>query len=62
MMMKGCIYVGDGKSVEVETIKNFMLLLSICYYLDLMDTFVVLSFRLNLTSGTLMAYDKSTNS
>jgi hypothetical protein len=45
-----CIYVGDGKSVEVEAIGHFRLLLSIGYYLDLMDTFVVPSFRRNLVS------------
>ncbi|XP_060960785.1 uncharacterized protein LOC133031320 [Cannabis sativa] len=44
------IYVGDGKSVNVEAIGNFRLLLSTGYYLDLIDTFVVPSFRQNLVS------------
>ena len=44
------IYVGDGKSVEVEAIGHFRLLLSTGYYLDLIDTFVVPSFRRNLVS------------
>ena len=39
------IYVGDGKSVEVETIRHFRLLLCTGFYLDLKDTFVVPSFR-----------------
>ena len=40
------IYVGDGKSVEVEDIGHFRLLL-LCthFYLDLEDTFIVPSFR-----------------
>jgi len=44
------IYVGDGKSVEVEAIGHFRLLLCTGFYLDLKDTFVVLSFRQNLVS------------
>jgi len=44
------IYVGDGKSVEVEVIGHFRLLLCIDFYLDLKDTFVVPSFRRNLIS------------
>lgn len=44
------IYVGDGKSVEVEAIGHFRLLLRTSFYLDLKDTFVVLSFRRNLVS------------
>ena len=44
------IYVGDGKSVEVEAIGHFRLLLCTGFYLDLKDTFVVLSFRQNLIS------------
>ena len=47
---KRYIYVGDGKSVEVEVIGHFRLLLCIGFYLDLKDTFVVLSFRPNLIS------------
>lgn len=60
--MKGClnyrksndieryIYVGDGKSVEVKTIRHFRLLMCTRFYLDLKDTFVVSSFRRNLIS------------
>jgi len=67
--MKGClnyrkpidserwIYVGDGKSVEVEAIGHFRLLLCIGFYLDLKDTFVVPSFRRNLISVSYL--DKS---
>ena len=39
------IYVEDGKSIEVEAIGTFNLLLKTSYYLDLKDTFVVPSFR-----------------
>jgi len=59
--MKGCIsykklidferwiYVGDGKSMEVEVIWYFrLLLLCIIFYLDLKDTFFVSSFKWNL--------------
>lgn len=42
--------MGDGKSVEVEAIGHFRLLLCTGYYLDLIDTFVVPSFRRNLVS------------
>jgi len=44
------IYVRDGKSVEVEAIGHFRLLLCTDFYLDLKDTFVVPSFRRNLVS------------
>ncbi|KAK9672848.1 hypothetical protein RND81_12G129000 [Saponaria officinalis] len=44
------IYAGDGKSVEVDAIKTFRLLLRTGLYLDLEDTFVVPSFRRNLIS------------
>ena len=44
------IYVGDGKSVEVEAIGHFKLLLRTQFYLDLFDTFVIPSFRRNLVS------------
>jgi len=68
--MKGCqnyrkpidyerwIYVGDVKSVEVEAIGHFRLLL-LCtgFYLDLKNTFVVSSFRRNLISFSYL--DKS---
>ena len=49
-----CIYVGDGKSVEVEAIGHFRLLLGTGYYLDLIDTFVVPSFRRNLVSVSVL--------
>ena len=39
------IYVRDGKSVEVEAIGTFRLLLRTSYFLDLRDTYVVPSFR-----------------
>jgi len=45
--IKRYIYVGDVKSVEVETIAHFRLLLGTEYYLDLIDTFIVPSFRQN---------------
>ena len=43
------IYVGDGKSVEVEAIQTFRLL-RIEFYLGLNETFIVPSFRRNLIS------------
>ena len=67
--MKGClnyrkptdserwIYVGDGKSVEVEAIGHFRLLLCTGFYLDLKYNFVVPSFRQNLISVSYL--DKS---
>ena len=51
------IYVGDGKSVDVEAIGHFRLLLSTGCYLDLKDTFVVPSFRRNFVSISVL--DKS---
>ena len=49
--------MGDGKSIEVEVIGHFRLLLCIGFNLDLKDIFVVPSFRLNLI---LVSYlDKS---
>ena len=42
--------MGDGKSVEVEAIGNFRLLLKTGIYLDLKETFIVPSFRGNLVS------------
>ena len=39
------IYVSDGKSIEVEAIGTFRLLLNTGFYLDFNETFVVLSFR-----------------
>ena len=50
------IYVGDGKPVEVEAIGTFRLLLRTGFYLDLIETFVVPSFRRNLIS--ISALDK----
>ena len=38
-----CIYVGDGKTIEVEAIEHFRLLMKTGRYLDLLDT---LLFRL----------------
>ncbi|RVW42870.1 Retrovirus-related Pol polyprotein from transposon TNT 1-94 [Vitis vinifera] len=52
-----CIYVGDDQSVEVEAIGHFRLLLKSGYFLDLIDTFVVPSFRRNLISVSVL--DKS---
>ncbi|KAH9679437.1 hypothetical protein KPL71_026134 [Citrus sinensis] len=52
-----CIYVGDGKTVEVEAIGHFRLLMQTGCYLDLLDTFVVPSFRRNLISVSVL--DKS---
>ena len=40
--------MGDGKSVEVEAIRTFRLLLKTCVCLDLNETFIVTSFRQNL--------------
>ncbi|KAK9734067.1 hypothetical protein RND81_04G112500 [Saponaria officinalis] len=51
------IYVGDSKSVEVDSIGTFRLLLRTGLYLDLEDTFVVPSFRQNLILVSLL--DKS---
>ena len=48
------IYVGDGKSVEVEAIGHFRLLLTIVIYLDLKETFIVSSFRRNLVSISVL--------
>ena len=45
---KRFIYVGNGKSMEVEAIGHFRLLLRIEIYLDLKETFIVPSFRRNL--------------
>ena len=42
------IYVGDGKSVEVEAIGMFRLLLRTKFYLDLNETFIVPLFSRNL--------------
>ena len=42
------IFVGDEKSVEVEAIGHFRLLLGSGLYLDLKDTFIIPSFRWNL--------------
>ena len=50
-------YVDDSKKVEVEAIGKFRLLLKTGFYLDLNETFIVLSFRRNLIS--ISALDKS---
>ena len=50
------IYIGDGKSVEVKAIGMFILLLRTRFYLELNETFIVLSFRRNLISN--FALDK----
>jgi hypothetical protein len=44
------IYVGDDNKAKVKTIGYFRLLLKTSLYLNLFDTFVVLSFRRNLIS------------
>ena len=48
------IFVGDEKSVEVEAIGHFRLLLGTVFYLELKDTFVVPSFRRNLVSFSVL--------
>ncbi|KAJ9557218.1 hypothetical protein OSB04_011832 [Centaurea solstitialis] len=62
MSMQGClwsrsptndekfIYVGDGAKVKVKAIGTFRLLLKTGFYLDLVETFIVPSFRRNLIS------------
>ncbi|KAJ9547196.1 hypothetical protein OSB04_019739 [Centaurea solstitialis] len=62
MSMQGClwswsptsnekfIYVGDGAKVKVKAIGTFRLLLKTGVYLDLVETFIVPSFRRNLIS------------
>ena len=42
--------MGDGKSIKVEVIGTFRLLLKTGFYLDLNETFIVPSFRQNLIS------------
>jgi len=44
----------NGKSVEVEAIGHFRLLLGIGLYLDLRDVFIVPSFRRNLVYVSLL--------
>ena len=46
--------MGDGKSVEVEAIGHFRLLLGTGLYLDLKDTFIVPSSRRNLVSASVL--------
>ena len=48
------IFVGDEKSVEVEAIRHFRLLLETILYLDLKDTFIVPLFRWNLVCVSLL--------
>ncbi|KAJ9554358.1 hypothetical protein OSB04_018403 [Centaurea solstitialis] len=62
MSMQGClwsrpptndekfIYVGDGAKVKVKAIGTFRILLKTGVYLDLVETFIVPSFRRNLIS------------
>ena len=50
------IYVGDDKSVEIEAIRKFRLLLRIRFYLGLNETFIIPSFRRNLIS--ISTFDK----
>lgn len=47
------IFVGNGKLAEVEAIEHFRLLLGTSFYLDLRDTFIVLSFKRNLVFVSL---------
>lgn len=42
------IYIGDGESIKVEAIWTFKLLSKTGYYLNLKETFALLSFRRNL--------------
>jgi len=49
--------VGDDKMVQVEAIGKFRLLLKIIFYLDLDETFIVLSLRQNFIY--VFALDKS---
>ena len=51
------IYVGDEKTTKVEAIGKFRLLLKTGVYLDLKETYVVLFFRWNLISISVL--DKS---
>lgn len=54
------IYVGDGKTIQVEAIGKFRLLLKTGFYLDLDETFIVPSFSRNLISvSTLDKYGYS---
>ena len=46
------IFVGDGKKVAVEAIGTFRFQLKTGFYLDLLETFVVPSFRRNLISSS----------
>jgi len=48
------IFVGDEKSVKVEVIRYFRLLLGTDFYLDLKDTFTVPLFRRNLVLVSLL--------
>ena len=48
------IYVGDGKSMEVEATGHFRLLLKTGIYFDLKEIFIVPSFRRNLVSISVL--------
>ena len=53
-MVKDTFMLGIGKSVEVEVIGTFRLLLRTGYFLDLKDIYVVPSFRRNLVSISVL--------
>ena len=44
------VYTGKNTSVRVEGIRTFILLLNIGHFVDLIDTFVVPSFKRNRVS------------
>ena len=48
------IYVDNGKSMEVEAIGHFRLLLKTKIYLNLKETFIVPSFKRNLVSNSVL--------
>ena len=48
------IYVGDGKTMKVEAVGTFRLLLKTGVYLDLKETYVIPSFRRNLISISVL--------
>ena len=51
---KRFIYVDDGKSMEVKAIGHFRLFLKTGIYLDLKETFILLSFKWNLVSISIL--------
>ena len=46
--------MGDGKSVKVDSIRHFRLLLKTRIYFDLKETFIVPAFRRNLVSISVL--------